>query len=82
MARTPSRLRDAPWTGDVEVVVADVTDRERLAMALAGVDVAYYLVHSIGSGAAFEEHGPRAAARRSPPPPRRPACGASSTSAG
>ena len=36
MARTATRLRDAPWAGDVEVAVADVTDRESLARALAG----------------------------------------------
>ena len=31
MARTPTRLRDAPWAGDVEVAVADVTDADGLA---------------------------------------------------
>ena len=49
MVRTASRLRDAPWADQVEVAVADVTDFEGLAAALADVDVAYYLVHSIGS---------------------------------
>ena len=55
MARTATRLRDFPWIGDVETAVADVSDGESLATALAGVDVAYYLVHSIGSGASFED---------------------------
>ena len=55
MARTTTRLRDAPWAGDVEVAVADVTDEEDLAGALADVDVAYYLVHSIGGQPEFEE---------------------------
>lgn len=61
MARSASRLRDAPWVADVEVVIGDVTDAGSLAPALADVDVAYYLVHSIGSGAEFEETDRRAA---------------------
>ena len=61
MARTASRLRDYPWVGDVETVVADVTDPARVAEALAGVDVAYYLVHSIGSATEFEDTDRRAA---------------------
>jgi uncharacterized protein YbjT (DUF2867 family) len=61
MARTPTRLRDAPWAGDVEVAVADVTDAEALAGALADVDVAYYLVHSIGGKPEFEEQDRTAA---------------------
>ena len=55
MARTATRLRDAPWAGDVELVVADVTDRAGLSRALQDVDVAYYLVHSIGGQPEFEE---------------------------
>ena len=55
MARTATRLRDAPWAGDVELVVADVTDRDDLGRALPDVDVAYYLVHSIGGKPEFEE---------------------------
>ncbi len=55
LARTPARLRDAPWADDVEVAVADVSDATSLAPALADVDVAYYLVHSIGGAAAFED---------------------------
>jgi uncharacterized protein YbjT (DUF2867 family) len=54
LARTPSRLRDAPWAGDVEVAVADVTDADGLRAALQDVDVAYYLVHSIGGKPEFE----------------------------
>ncbi len=53
LARHPDRLRDHPWTGDVEIVQADVSDPATLGPALAGVDVAYYLVHALGT-AAFE----------------------------
>lgn len=61
MARTPTRLRDAPWVGDVEVAVADVTDADALLAAMSDVDVAYYLVHSIGGKSAFEEQDRKAA---------------------
>ena len=55
VTRDAGRLRDVPWVDEVEVVQADVLDADQLSEALTGVDVAYYLVHSIGSGAAFEE---------------------------
>lgn len=54
MARKASRLRDYPWATDVEVVEGDVLDPDSLRPALDGVDVAYYLVHAIGSGSDFE----------------------------
>ena len=53
MTRSAGRLRDVPWAGDVQVVEADALGGERLDEALAGVDVAYYLVHSIGEGTQF-----------------------------
>ncbi len=49
MARTVGRLRDAPWIGDVDAVEADVTDPDSLRRAMHGVDVAYYLIHALGS---------------------------------
>ncbi|MBD0746881.1 SDR family oxidoreductase [Streptomyces sp. CBMA152] len=55
VARTPDKLRDYPWVGRVEVVRGDVTDAASMAAALRGVDVAYYLVHSLGAGRGFEE---------------------------
>ncbi len=39
--------------GRVEVVEADALDPPSLAPALAGVDVAYYLIHSIDTGGDF-----------------------------
>ena len=61
MTRSASRLRDVPWVDQVQVVEADALDEAQLAAAMTGVDVAYYLVHSIGSGTAFEETDRRAA---------------------
>src|SRR5688572_33347747 len=38
-----------------EVVTGDALDRASLASAMREVNVAYYLVHSMGSSGAFEE---------------------------
>ncbi|WP_159044418.1 NAD(P)H-binding protein, partial [Streptomyces sp. NRRL B-24085] len=61
LARSPDRLRDHPWAGRAQVVAGDVTDAASVARALDGVDVAYYLVHAMGSGKDFEETDRRAA---------------------
>lgn len=61
LARTPAKLRDHPWAGDVDVAGGDVTDEDSVGAAMRGIDVAYYLVHALGSGAGFEETDRRAA---------------------
>ncbi|WP_442802537.1 SDR family oxidoreductase [Streptomyces sp. CB01635] len=61
LARSPRKLRDHPWAGDTEVLHGDVTDAESVAAAMRGIDVAYYLVHSLGSGSGFEDTDRRAA---------------------
>ena len=38
-----------------EIVAGDVLDRPSLELALRGVDVAYYLVHSMGATGSFEQ---------------------------
>ena len=60
LARRPEFLRQrvAPST---EVVAGDVLDRHSLDPALRGVDSAYYLVHSMGSGGSFDEDDRRGA---------------------
>ena len=54
LARHPRRLRDRPWFDAIEVVSGDAADPESLRSALSGVDVAYYLIHSLGTGPRFE----------------------------
>ena len=61
LARSPEKLRDHPWARDVEVVRGDVTDPASVGAAMRGVDVAYYLVHALGSGKGFETADRRAA---------------------
>jgi uncharacterized protein YbjT (DUF2867 family) len=60
MARKPGYLRPRLPQG-VEVVRGDVLDSESLPAALAGVETAYYLVHSMAAGAEFEEQDRRGA---------------------
>jgi uncharacterized protein YbjT (DUF2867 family) len=54
MARRAERLSGFDWIGQVEVAEADALYAGSLRRALAGVDTAYYLIHSLGSGPAFE----------------------------
>ncbi|MEV0534891.1 SDR family oxidoreductase [Kitasatospora sp. NPDC050463] len=62
LVRDPGRLRDHPWRPAVEATAGDVTRPTSLTGAFAGIDVAYYLVHSLGTGRDFEATD-RAAAR-------------------
>jgi uncharacterized protein YbjT (DUF2867 family) len=52
--RDPDRLRDVPWSDDVEVATGDLRNPDDVRAALEGVDVLYYLVHSMASGRDFE----------------------------
>ncbi len=61
LARSPEKLASEPWRSQVEVVPGDVLDAASLTGALSGVDVAYYLVHSM-SGTGDWERRDRAAA--------------------
>ena len=61
LARNPDRVRATrPST---QVVRGDCLDEESLDLALAGVDSAYYLVHSMSVGADFAEVDRTAAAQ-------------------
>jgi uncharacterized protein YbjT (DUF2867 family) len=60
LARHPEFLQ--PRVAEAtEVIKGDLLDATSLAPALAGVDSAYYLVHSMGSTRAFEEEDRQAA---------------------
>lgn len=61
MVRDPSRLQGRPWIDRVEITQGDVLDASGLAASLAGIDAAYYLVHSLGGGRDFEQRDLRAA---------------------
>lgn len=48
LVRSPNKLSEWPWVGDVEVVKGDLLDRESIMPAFEGVDVVVHLVHSLG----------------------------------
>lgn len=62
LVRDPGRIAGRPWADRVEVTAGDLLDAATLGPALAGVEAAYYLVHSMDSGQDFEERD-RTAAR-------------------
>ncbi|OUC79433.1 NAD(P)H-binding protein [Gordonia lacunae] len=63
LARTPKKLSGAPWLSEpgAEVVEGDLSDRDSLVKAFAGVDVVYHLVHSMSTDADFAAEERRAA---------------------
>src|ERR1022692_1045615 len=62
LARDAGKLGDRPWSDDVEIAQGDAADPAAVRPALDGIDVAYYLIHSLGSDGSFEQRD-RAAAR-------------------
>lgn len=61
LVRTPSKLLDLPWADQVEVAQGDVTDADSLDECMADIDVAYFLVHSMGGKKDFAASDRRAA---------------------
>lgn len=61
VARDPQRLAGRNWPG-VEVVQGDLEDPVAVERSMRGVDVAYYLVHSMAGGETFRERDGRMAA--------------------
>ena len=53
LARNPDKLSGRNWQ-NVEIVQGDVLNKESLGFAMQDVDVAYYLVHAMGSEGDFE----------------------------
>ena len=60
LARDPRKLDGVPWRRQVEVVGGDASSRPDVAGALDGVEVGYYLIHSL-AGVGFEDADRRAA---------------------
>ena len=55
LARHPERLSERSWADRVEVFAGDATDPDAVREAMAGMDGAYYLMHSLTAGHGFEE---------------------------
>lgn len=61
LARYPERLRDFPWSDQIEIAAGDAGDPESLGKAMKGVSVAYYLLHSLQEGKDLEREERRIA---------------------
>ena len=61
LARTPAKLDSVPWRDRIDVAKGDLGDLASLDAAFAGVDVVYYLVHSMGFEQDFAAEERRAA---------------------
>ena len=63
MVRDPARLRGRAWVDSVSTVTGDVHAPETLGAALAGIDVAYYLIHGMSDSPDFAARDREAALR-------------------
>ena len=54
LVRRPERLREVPWAASVDVIPGDLGDRAAVDRAMEGIEVVYYLVHSMGGTDDFE----------------------------
>ena len=61
MARNPNKLESAGWRDRAEVVRGDLGDPDSLTTAFDGIDVVYYLVHSMGTSPDFVAEEARSA---------------------
>ena len=55
LVRDEAKARAHLWANAVEIAVGDATEADDVRSALQGVDVAYYLLHSIGTGGDFAD---------------------------
>ncbi|UJH70247.1 NAD(P)H-binding protein [Ornithinimicrobium sp. INDO-MA30-4] len=53
LTRNADKIKPREWADQVEVAEGSATDAQELADALAGVDTAYYLIHSMDGGGDF-----------------------------
>lgn len=54
LTRRPEAVADRSWSDRVEVITGDASRADDLTSALEGAEVAYYLIHSLGTGPEFE----------------------------
>ncbi len=54
LVRAPQKLKDVPWADEVEIIEGDLGDLASVRSACVGIDVVYYLAHSMGARGDFE----------------------------
>ena len=62
LVRDPLRLQGRAWESQVEIVVGDALNPASLASAVSGINVAFYLIHSMKMGKNFKVRDIQAAA--------------------
>ncbi len=55
LSRSTEKLKSQAWADRVEAVAGDATNRDDVLRAMRGADVAWYLLHSMGSGEDFAQ---------------------------
>ena len=55
LVRTAAKVAKTQWASRAQVIEGDALDPKALDLALAGVDTAFYLLHSISTGAKFDD---------------------------
>ncbi len=55
LSRSHERVAALPWADDVDIVTGDAADPEAVGRAMNDIDIVYYLLHSMASGARFEQ---------------------------
>lgn len=53
VARSVERIKALPWSDNVDIIHGDAQDRETMRRATQGVDVIYFLIHSMSSNTSF-----------------------------
>ena len=62
LVRDANRLQGRSWQHEVDIAPGDVFRPESLVATMQGVEIAYYLVHSLGGGSDFHQQDLTAAA--------------------
>lgn len=55
LARSPEKLAGNAWAADAEIFGGDLLDGDSLTDAVAGADVVFHLVHSMGTSESFAQ---------------------------
>jgi len=53
--RDSGKIKDQPWSKQVDVAVGNANDFQSLREALTGIHTAFYLLHSLNMGKKFDE---------------------------
>ena len=54
MVRDARKIKDLPWSDQVEIFQGNAMNREEVGLALQGVHTTFYLLHSIGVGPDYD----------------------------